>query len=94
MRLLILTIIFNLAGCSAFHGVHQQSDLMQSEFKLTFIFDDTPIDDKKWAVGSATFWKGGCIIRINPLYYTHACLGHELRHCLEGYWHRNEKEPC
>lgn len=37
---------------------------------------------------------GECHIKIDKGQYTHACLGHELRHCLDGYWHDNRPTPC
>ena len=36
-----------------------------------------------------------CIIEVLPEHYSHECLGHELRHCIEGHWHLpDEKVPC
>lgn len=35
-----------------------------------------------------------CIIRIHPDHYTHSCLGHELRHCIEGWWHGEDIVHC
>jgi hypothetical protein len=35
-----------------------------------------------------------CVIRIDPEFYTHSCLGHEIRHCFEGYWHGDEQIDC
>ena len=41
-------------------------------------------DDRSW-----------CIIEVLPEHYSHECLGHELRHCIEGHWHiPDEKVPC
>ena len=92
MRLLIL-IVFSLAvlGCSLFDSKPQ---LTMTKFRLVFRFDDNPIPKDKGAVASASWIEGYCMIRIKPEYYTHRCLGHELRHCLEGDWYKGRKEKC
>lgn len=35
-----------------------------------------------------------CRIVIDPEFYTHSCIGHEIRHCFDGYWHDEEKVDC
>ncbi len=88
--LLLLTLSL-CASCSLFEA---KPKLMQTEFRLVFRFDENPMPDDSGAAASAAWVDGHCIIRMRPEYYTHRCLGHELRHCLEGNWHEGRKEIC
>lgn len=38
--------------------------------------------------------KEWCLIEYRQSHYSNECLGHELRHCLEGYWHGKDKVIC
>ena len=91
MQNLILLFSLLLAGCSAFEA---RPNLMQTDFRVIFRFDDEPMPSDRQAVASAKWGDGLCIINVKPEYYTHRCLGHEFRHCLEGDWHKGRKEPC
>lgn len=90
-----LILIFSLSlfvnGCSLFEANHK---FIQTDFRLVFLLDDEPMPNDDSAAASAYWDDGYCIIRVKPEYYTHRCLGHELRHCLEGDWHNGKKEPC
>lgn len=88
--LLILSFSL-LTGCALFQA---QPVLMQDDFRLKFEFSDDPIPSRNGDVASAEWTDGLCIIRVKPEYYTHRCLGHELRHCLEGDWHAGRNEGC
>jgi len=88
---LVAALSLQVLGCSLFESKPQ---LTMTEFKLVFRFDDRPMPSDKGAVASAGWTDGYCIIRMKPEYYTHRCLGHELRHCLEGDWHKGRKEEC
>jgi hypothetical protein len=91
MQILILIFSLLLFGCSLFEA---KPRLIQTDFRVIFRFDKQPIPSDGQAVASATWTEGLCIITVRPEYYTHRCLGHELRQCLEGDWHKGRKEPC
>jgi hypothetical protein len=69
-------------------------NITQSQFTLMVKLDKNPIPGKPSAAASAQWGKNWCLIKVNPDYYTHRCLGHELRHCLEGDWHKGRDEAC
>lgn len=91
MKFLFVLLICLSSGCSLFES---RRVISNNDFVVHFRFSDNPIPSKPWAVGSAQFKNGVCIITIRPEYYINSCLGHELRHCLEGPWHGDKREGC
>lgn len=92
MKLLLATLLC-LQGCSAF-TVHNTAQATQPDLSISVQFDD-PVTYKGKEVYAKALWNNGvCTITINPSKYTHSCLGHELRHCLEGMWHGSDNVAC
>ncbi len=91
MRFIFSIALIFLTGCAA---PMPAPELMQSEFKLSVIFDDKPMHKGIIRAAKTSWGNGTCVITIQPEYYTHKCLGHELRHCLEGDWHEGRNYPC
>lgn len=88
---ILLALSILLIGCAS---PMPATELMQSEFKLSVVFDDKPIHKGVVRAAKTSWGNGTCVITIQPKYYTHKCLGHELRHCLEGDWHKGRDYLC
>lgn len=79
-----LFLAFVLASCSRL----QPHDMPVKKIMVVVTQDVEPRQAD--AVVTDTF----CLIRIHPDHYTHSCLGHELRHCIEGRWHGDDVLYC
>ncbi len=96
-HLIVRTKCALLMGCVLFSGcaaMYPKVPILRDEFRLIFRFDENPMPNDSSAVASASWSGDWCIIRVKRAYYNHKCLGHELRHCLEGKWHGDRPTPC
>lgn len=87
MRILILCLL--ITGCTTL-----KPDIKNTGFHLYFIESGhLYLDGRK--VKALTYPGGNvCVIKMDMKYYSENCLGHELRHCLEGYWHGTDIVDC
>ena len=94
MTLLILALLL-LTACSAVTQVHDTDVEFQMD---TFILQVQVLDDlhyKGEKVNGYAEWSNGlCSIKLDTKKYTHSCIGHEVRHCLEGSWHEGRDVGC
>lgn len=99
--ILILCLALLFAGCDWFsddsdpHRVHAAS-FTNVSFPVvvsivTGLQDETGYKAQAWPPKHSG---DACVIKIDPKYYTHSCLGHEFRHCLDGYWHGSKEVDC
>mgnify|MGYP001217424951 FL=1 len=84
MKPLIILICALLTGCASFN-----SEVLPIENNtITITIQDNIDFPKKSQGGEARWWivngKKYCLIRLRK--YPHL-LGHEVRHCYEGFWH-------
>ncbi len=79
-----LCLVFVLASCARL----QPHDMPMKKIMVVVTEDVAPRQAD--AVVTDTF----CLISIHPDHYTHSCLGHELRHCIEGRWHGDDVVYC
>ena len=85
MRLLkVLFVCALLTGCASF-----KSEVLPIEnHTVTITIQDGVEFNNPSIKGDAGWWMVGgrkyCLIRLREYPYL---LGHELRHCFEGYWH-------
>lgn len=84
-----------LTGCTSAHVKHDIVSITQKQVFQLKVIPLSPLYHNGIRVkGLARFVKGFCEIKIDPEYYSHSCLGHKLRHCLEGYWHDERPVDC
>lgn len=96
MRLLTLLLLsIFLSGCLPMLQVHDPTRIkVNEEFKIVFILqDDLHFGGAK--VNGYYVWAADvCKVYLDTRHYTHSCIGHEVRHCLEGYWHGGGDVTC
>jgi hypothetical protein len=89
MKIVALLATILMTGCSLFQPNLEDVPVIKT-FTLTFqLLDQLPCPNNpdKYCHGLAHMADDYCVIQVDPDYYTHETLGHELRHCLEGHWH-------
>lgn len=88
IRILLISLL--LSGCSTI-----KPDIYQTSFHLRFVPSENLTKPGYETVKALTSPGDGiCTIKMDMRYYSHDCLGHELRHCLEGFWHGDDVVNC
>lgn len=94
MRAALIAFLLLLQGCAAAYQLHNVEDITTFNTTVYIRVQDEIIHNGKEVKMLAHPGKTACLIIVTPKYYHHACLGHELRHCLEGYWHKGREVDC
>jgi len=81
MRLLILILL--LSGCSSNPTFNDKTVCVR-----TMITDIDLEKDGKNVYGLAWPMLDPCLIMIERKHYRNEIIGHEFKHCLDGYWHK------
>ena len=81
MRLLILILL--LSGCA--YKPTFKTKTVKVEIAIV---DYDLFHDGRYVYALAWPNLKSCKIKINRKHYTHEIIGHEIRHCFDGYWHK------
>ena len=90
----ILALALFVVGIEGNAEPKELPPIQSKEFKLVFqVVEELPEGRAAQAIFAPDM--SVCVIQVLPQFYSHECLGHELRHCLEGHWHsQDEVVPC
>ena len=91
---LVLAISLFAVGFEGNVEAKELPPIQTKKFKLVFqVVEELPAGRAAQAIFAPDM--SVCVIQVLPQFYSHECLGHELRHCLEGHWHsQDEVVPC
>lgn len=81
MRLLILILL--LSGCAHQPTFDRKTVCIDME-----IVDYDLMLNGEYKYGIAYPNSKPCKVKINREHYTHEIIGHETRHCFDGFWHK------
>lgn len=94
IKTLLATLALTLCGCATASELHDPEKIVNPDMILrVMVVDDLYMGDIK-INGYAKYEGDTCYVVLDTTAYTHSCIGHEIRHCLEGPWHGNEPTTC
>lgn len=90
----LCALLFSSVACTGQPvKVHEYQEPVMRSFHLVVVRnEDLPRGVAAWATWNQR--EEWCVIEYRKSHYSNECLGHELRHCLEGQWHGKDKVIC
>ena len=90
----LFVLLFSTVACTGQPTVtHEYREPVMTSFHLIVVRnEELPQGIAAYATWNQT--EKWCVIEYREAYYSNECLGHELRHCLEGHWHGKDKVSC